>query len=143
MVLTKRHIDVDVDNSEVCVAESRVWQCFLVMTLSLSHIEGTCDSDLPLNIIGLTSAAIPIYPVSSLNSLIALSSGLSPSSTRPAGTSITTLLIGGRNCFCNKSSGPDGFWRIATMPTPSIGESLGRVERSADSQVRCLPKGSV
>ena len=88
-------------------------------------------------------AAIPSYPVSSLNSLTALSSACSPSSTRPAGTSITTLLMGGRNCFCNKSSGPDGFRRIAIIPTPSIGDFLGRVERSADSQVRCLPKGSV
>lgn len=51
--------------------------------------------------------------------------------------------MGGRNCFCNKSSGPDGFCRIATIPTPSIREFFGRVERSADSQVRCLPKGSV
>ena len=53
--------------------------------------------------------AIPTYPVSSLNSLTALSSACSPSSTRPAGTSITTLLIGGRNCFCKRSSGPEGF----------------------------------
>ena len=88
-------------------------------------------------------AAMPTYPVSSFNSLTALSSAVSPSSTRPAGTSITTLLMGGRNCFCNKSSGPDGFCRIATIPTPSTGEFLGRVERSADSQVRCLPKGSI
>src|SRR5438034_152672 len=44
----------------------------------------------PLNIIGLFSSATPTYPVSSLSSLTAHSSGVSPGSIRPAGTSITT-----------------------------------------------------
>jgi hypothetical protein len=38
---------------------------------------------------------------------------------------------------------PLGFSRIATMPTPSISESLGLVGRSACSHVRSLPRGSV
>ena len=81
----------------------------------------------PLNMTGLHSATTPTYPVSSLNSRTALSAALSPSSTSPAGTSITTFPTGGRNCFWRTSSGPVGFARMATIPTPSMGEDLGRV----------------
>lgn len=99
--------------------------------------------NIPLNMTGLTSVTTPWYPVSSLNSLTALSPAVSPSSTSPAGTSMTTLLIGGRNCFWRTNSGPVGLERMATMPTPSMGEFLGRVCRSADSHLRSLPRGSL
>jgi hypothetical protein len=35
-----------------------------------------------------------------------------------------------------------GRGRMATMPTPSMSADLGRVRRSADSQVRDVPVGS-
>ena len=54
-----------------------------------------------------------------------------------------TLSTGGLNCFCSKSSGPVAFSRTASIPTPSIKELAGLVRRSADSQVRVLPLGSV
>lgn len=54
-----------------------------------------------------------------------------------------TLLIGGLNCFCRMISGPLALLRIATMPTPSMVEFLGLVGRSACSQVRSMPLGSV
>lgn len=73
---------------------------------------------------------------------MAHSSGVSPSSIRPAGTSIVTALMGGRYCFWSMSSGPVGRGRMATMPTPSMSAVLGRVRRSADSQVRDVPAGS-
>jgi hypothetical protein len=38
---------------------------------------------------------------------------------------------------------PVGFSNIATMPTPSTSEFAGRVRRSACSQVRCTPLGSL
>lgn len=82
---------------------------------------------LPLYIIGLLSSATPTYPVSSLSSLTAHSSGVSPSSIRPAGTSMTTMSTGGLYCFCSSSSGPEGLDSIVTMPTPSIGQFLGLV----------------
>jgi hypothetical protein len=75
---------------------------------------------------------------------------------------MTTLLMGGRNCFCRRISGPKqsqsrllgssgekvmsipvSFSKIATTPMPSISLPFGRVVRSADSQSRCLPLGSV
>lgn len=37
---------------------------------------------------------------------------------------------------------PEAFSRMATIPTPSISEPLGRVLRSACSQVRSTPRGS-
>lgn len=76
----------------------------------------------------------PVYPVSSFNSLKAHSSAVSSSSMRPAGTSMHILSIGGRNCFCRRMRGGEfSGWRIATMPTPSMGVFLGRVRRWADS----------
>lgn len=76
-----------------------------------------------------SSLTTPTYPVSSFNSLTAASAALSPSSTKPAGISMVTLPIGGRNCFCRSRTGspPSGGCRIARMPTPSMSEVLGRV----------------
>lgn len=62
----------------------------------------------------------PTNPVSSLNSLTAHSSGDSPASIRPEGTSMTTLLRAGRNCFCRSRCVPVGRERRARIPTPSI-----------------------
>jgi hypothetical protein len=76
----------------------------------------------------------PVYPVSSFNSRRAHSSAVSPSSIRPAGTSMHILSIGGRNCFCNKMRGGElAGSKMATMPTPSISLLAGRVRRWADS----------
>jgi hypothetical protein len=61
---------------------------------------------LPLNITGLLSDTVPTKPVSSFNSLTAACSAVSPASMRPAGTSMTILSMGGRNCFCRRISGP-------------------------------------
>lgn len=92
---------------------------------------------------GVVSDATPTYPVSSLSSLTAACSAVSPSSTKPAGTSMQIWSMGGRYCFCRMISGPVGFSRMATMPTPSMSPDLGRVRRSADSQVRGVPFWSV
>lgn len=76
----------------------------------------------------------PTYPVSSFNSLSAHSSAVSPSSMRPAGTSMQTLSIGGRNCFWRRIRGGElAGSRMATIPTPSMGLLAGRVRRWADS----------
>lgn len=92
----------------------------------------------PLNITGVTPSlpeiTSPMYPVSSLSSLMAHVSGDSPGSMRPAGTSMQILSIGGRYCFCRRSSGPDSRSIIAHMPTPSTRLPLGLVERTALSQ---------
>lgn len=105
--------------------------------------------------------SVAMYPVSSLSSLMADVPASSPSSINPDGTSMVTLSIGGRNCFCSNSDGPDfdfGSLSIATTPTPSRFVFFGRVYHqqsdcacnacavttilSADSHSLCLPEGS-
>lgn len=117
----------------------------------------------PLNMMGDVSTGSATYPVSSLSSRTAACSAVSPSSMRPAGSSITILSSGGRYCFWRTISGPVVFgWlgktaaqkygvshlpvsfsKMATTPTPSISLSFGRVVRSADSHVRVTPFGSL
>ncbi len=70
---------------------------------------------------------VAIYPVSSFNSRKAHSEAVSLGSISPDGTSIVTVSRGGRNCFCKSSSGPLGWVRMATTPTPSVLEEVGRV----------------
>ena len=48
---------------------------------------------------------VPVYPVSSLSSLKAQVCGDSPESIRPAGISIQTRSIGGRNCLRRRICG--------------------------------------
>jgi len=65
-----------------------------------------------------------MYPVSSLSSRIAHVSGDSSGSIKPAGTSITVALTGGRHCFCStirgSAFGDAGSWSIAATPTPVV-----------------------
>lgn len=72
--------------------------------------------------------------------------GDSPGSERPAGISMTILSRGGRYCFWRIIEGSfveEEFSRMATIPTPSMSEPEWRVVRSADSQVRIVPWGSL
>ena len=102
-----------------------------------------------MNITGVTPNPLPIttpvYPVSSINSLNAHSSAVSPSSINPAGTSMVTASMGGRNCFCRRMEGglPSLDSTMAAMPTPSMVVFLGRVRRWEDSQVRVVPLAAV
>lgn len=78
-----------------------------------------------LTIVGLKLSTFPSYPVSSLNSLTAASSGDSPSSIRPAGNSTQVAETGGRYCrIMRVEGGLEGCLRIgaiATASTPVFG----------------------
>ena len=62
-----------------------------------------------------------MYPVSSFSSRMAQVSGLSSGSIKPAGTSMTVALTGGRHCFWRMIRGSSfGFWHGSNANTIDV-----------------------
>mmetsp|Transcript_18134 Transcript_18134/g.45026 ORF Transcript_18134/g.45026 Transcript_18134/m.45026 type:complete len:221 (+) Transcript_18134:214-876(+) len=89
------------------------------------------------------SPTVPTYPVSSLSSRRAARSGGSVPSISPAGSSMVSPLMGGRNCRTRSivSSSPS-FRSVAKMHTASAAAPSAPVARPTISQLRSLPVGS-
>ena len=93
---------------------------------------------------GVALALYPVYPVSSFNSLSAACSAVSPLSIKPAGSSIVSRSIGGRNCLTNSVcvSRLDDF-SFANTHTASATAFGSFVVLVAASHVRSSPVGSI
>ena len=91
-------------------------------------------------------ATVPTYPVSSFNSRSAATIGSSSASTNPAGSSIVSPFIGGRNCRTSRVVSSSPFFRsVANTHTASMPLDFAdsdRVARPTMSHRRVAPVGS-
>mmetsp|Transcript_55770 Transcript_55770/g.118635 ORF Transcript_55770/g.118635 Transcript_55770/m.118635 type:complete len:309 (+) Transcript_55770:1054-1980(+) len=119
----------------ICLLRSSVMSTSILTRHALSFVKPGLKYDA-----GNMSTALPMYPVSSANSLSAAAPGSSPASIRPAGSSIECPSTGGRNCFTHTTSSFVGSFAsclsTASMITASTESSDCLVVRTTRSHLR-------